>query len=304
MLILHCLFKDRKQQVNKTFPPVRVKCAWAIAWFAAGLACAQDSVLHIKLVAGDSAQYSPGAHAKPLIVEITDANGRPVAGARVSFQVPEEGPGGVFANGLRTDIAITDSGGRAAAHGLQLNHVAGSFGVRITAAKEQARAGTIARQSIGSAGAQAESADRNAPPPVSKPPAPAAAPLQAAPVPPAITVPATIATDPVKVPVQQPRQQLAVTPRAPVEPTHGVPTIIVTQKSAKSVAEIGAGGGHKSHKKWIWIGLAAAGGAGAAFANKDLIAGVGHNAPSSPSAAGVSAAAVNIGTPTITIGKP
>ena len=82
-----------------------------------------------------------------------------------------------------------------------------------------------------------------------------------------------------------------------------VPTIIVTQKSSNSVTEIGGGG--KSHKKWIWIGLAVAGGAGAAFAASSLGARGAQGASSTASgvAAGLSSA-VTIGSPTITIGKP
>ena len=149
--------------MSKTLQTARVKCAWTMVCIVASLAIAQDSALHIKVVAGDGVQNAAGSHGKPLTVEVTDATGRPVAGARVSFQVPEEGPGGLFANGLRTDIAITDSNGRATEHGLQLNRVAGSVAIRITAAKEQQRAGTIARQFIGNAETAAESADRKAP---------------------------------------------------------------------------------------------------------------------------------------------
>ncbi len=274
-------------------------------FIAACLGVAQDSVLHIKLVAGDGATYALGAHAKPLTVEVTDSTGRPVAGARVSFQVPEEGPGGQFPNGLRTDIAITDSNGRATGHGLQLNRTAGSFAIRITAAKEQARAGTIAREIIGNADAQLGSADRKAQstPPAAKQsePAPAPPPQRPSTPPPAITMPGTTATSPVKLAAAQPPPPAAQTVRTIVEPPQGVPTIIVTQKSAKSVAEIGADGAHRSHK-WLWVALVAAGGAGAAFAASSLSRG--HSATSAATAAGLSSPAISIGTPTITIGQP
>jgi hypothetical protein len=287
--------------VPRTFQSAHVKCAWTMVFIVASLAVAQDSVLHIKVVAGDGGQHAGGAHAKPLTVEVTDATGRPVAGVRVSFQVPEEGPGGVFANGLRTDIAITDSNGRATEHGLQLNHVTGSFAIRITAAKDQMRAGTIARQSIGNADTSTESADRKASVPATKEPAPASAPQRPAPPPPAITVPGTTATGPVKVAAQQPPP--ATTVRTTAEPSHGAPTIIVTQKSAKSITEVGADRGHKSHKKWIWVGLVAAGGAGAAFAASSMAAA--HAGPgAAAAAASLSSSGVTIGTPTITIGKP
>ena len=78
--------------------------------------------------------------------------------------------------------------------------------------------------------------------------------------------------------------------------------IIVTAKSAKSVAEIGADGGHRSHK-WLWVALVAAGGAGAAFAATSLSR-AGHSGTSTATAAGLSSPAVTIGTPTITIGQP
>lgn len=96
-------------------------------------------------------------------------------------------------------------------------------------------------------------------------------------------------------------------PVAPVrtvaETPHGVPTIIVTQKSGKSVAEIGADRGHGSHKKWLWIGLMAAGGAGAAFAATSM--GAAHSpAAGAGTAAAITTGGITIGPPTITIGKP
>ena len=288
----------------KTLQSARWKCACTIVCIVATVTLAQDSVLHIKIVSGDGAQHAAGSHAKPLTVEVTDATGRPVAGARVSFQVPEDGPGGLFSNGLRTDIAITDSNGRATEHGLQLNRVAGSFAIRITAAKDQQRAGTIARQSTGSAEAVTESADRKAPAPVSKEPAPASqqpAPQRPATPPPTITMPETTA-GPVKIATQQ-----APTPTIKPAPelSHGVPTIIVTQKSSKSITEVGADSPHKSHKKLIWIGLLAAGGAGAFFAEKSLGAGAGQHAESTGAATSVGlSSGITIGAPTITIGKP
>src|SRR5579864_334229 len=119
---------------------------------------AQDAALHISVISGEGAVYSAGAHAaKPLTIEVTDAAGRPVAGARVSFQSPLEGPGGVFASGLETDLATTDSSGRATVRSLQLNRVPGAFHIRITAAKEQARAGTVVKQFIGDPGSPSPS---------------------------------------------------------------------------------------------------------------------------------------------------
>jgi hypothetical protein len=306
--------------VTKTFKTERRTCVWTVALLLAYIAAAQDAVLHIKIVAGDGVAHPPGSHVgKPLTVEVTDATGQPVAGARVSFQVPEEGPGGLFPNGLRTDLATTDSNGRATVRGLQLNRIAGSFNVRITAAKEQARAGTVARLSIGGAGDPVESADRKtaaptvpaktepaaaaAAAPVQAPVSnqkAAAAPKQSAPATPTVTMPGATSKAPVQVAAQLQPSASETKTSAPLPGT--VPTIIVTQKSSQSATEIGGGG--KSHKKWIWIGLLAAGGAGAAFAASSLAASAAHT--SAGNAAGIAAglsSAVTIGSPTITIGK-
>jgi len=114
------------------------------------LAMAQIAVLQIKVVEGEGAVHPAGGRiARPLTVEVTDDNGRPVAGAAVSFQLPPDGPGGLFSNGLRTDLVISDAAGRASLHALQLNRTGGQFRIRITAVKEQARAGAVAFQYIG-----------------------------------------------------------------------------------------------------------------------------------------------------------
>jgi hypothetical protein len=81
-------------------------------------------------------------------VEVTDETGKPVSGAAVSFQLPEGGPGGTFASGLRTDVAVTDARGRASIHTFQASRTAGRFQIRIVASKEQARAGTVSFQYI------------------------------------------------------------------------------------------------------------------------------------------------------------
>jgi hypothetical protein len=113
------------------------------------LAMAQIAVLQIKVVEGEAAVHPPGARiAHPVTVEVTDEAGHPVAGAAVSFQLPPEGPGGLFSNGLRTDLVLTDGSGRASIQSVQLNRTGGQFRIRITAVKEQARAGIVSTQYI------------------------------------------------------------------------------------------------------------------------------------------------------------
>jgi hypothetical protein len=115
-------------------------------------ATAQVAILQIQFVEGEGAVHAPGSRsARALTVEVTDETGRPVAGAAVSFHLPEDGPGGVLANGLRTDVGITNEQGRVSLRGLQVNRTPGRFQVRVVASKEQARAGAMASQYVAEA---------------------------------------------------------------------------------------------------------------------------------------------------------
>lgn len=112
----------------------------------------QPLVLRIRVLDGDGAVRPPGSRAgNALVVEVTDEIGRPVPEATVSLQLPDSGPSGVFATGLRTEIGQTDAQGRAAVRNFRLNSVPGPFDIRITAAKQGARAGMLSRQYIGGA---------------------------------------------------------------------------------------------------------------------------------------------------------
>jgi hypothetical protein len=121
----------------------------ALAAALASIATAQVAILQIQIVEGEGGVYAPGARSsRPLTVEVTDETGRPVAGAAVSFHLPEDGPSGMFPNGLRTEVATTDERGRAVLRSMQLNRIPGRFQVRIIASKEQATAGTVSFQYI------------------------------------------------------------------------------------------------------------------------------------------------------------
>jgi hypothetical protein len=125
---------------------IRLAALWFL-WAAA--APGQVAILQIRIVEGEGAVHLPGSRSsRPIAVEITDETGRPVAGAAVSFHLPEDGPGGAFVNGLRTEVVVTDAGGRAALHGLVANRIPGRFQIRILASKEQARAGTVSFQYV------------------------------------------------------------------------------------------------------------------------------------------------------------
>jgi hypothetical protein len=81
----------------------------------ASLATAQVGILQIQVVEGEGRVFAPGA-----VVEATDETGRPVAGAGVSFHLTEDGPNRLFGNGLRTEIATTDTTAGTIAFAVQL----------------------------------------------------------------------------------------------------------------------------------------------------------------------------------------
>ena len=142
----------------------RTFSAAALFGAVAYLASAQIAILHIKVIEGEGSVNAAGSHlSRPLAVEVTDETGKPVEGAAVSFHLPEDGPGGTFGNGLRTDVTVTDSSGRANLHTMQLNRTPGRFEIRIVASKEQARAGMVSFQYIAEPKNAAASASAGAP---------------------------------------------------------------------------------------------------------------------------------------------
>ena len=104
-------------------------------------------IIQLRVVQGEGTIYPAGSRAtRGMTVQVTDEAGNPVEGASISFQLPESGPTGVFSNGLRSEVATTNSEGKATVWGMQWNRVAGPFEVKITAVKEQARAGIVSKQ--------------------------------------------------------------------------------------------------------------------------------------------------------------
>jgi hypothetical protein len=202
--------------------------ALVLAWPCTAIA--QIAVLQIKIVDGDGAVHSPGARVvRPLTVEVLDESGKAAGGAAVSFQLPPDGPSGLFSNGLRTDLVLTDASGRASLHSMQLNRTAGQFRIRITAVKESSRAGAVSTQYIGEG--------HNA-----------------------LPVPAT--PSPLKPSEVQPNETAAL--QAGVQPTPPAPPR-ATPKSGEitpTTSKMGSG----IHKKWIILAVILAAGAGGAFA--------------------------------------
>lgn len=128
---------------------LRNVAAAALAVALSTTAAAQVAILHIQVIDGEGEVHAPGSRdTRALTVAVTDEIGRPVPAASVSFHLPEEGPSGLFANGLRTEVVIADARGRARAPALRWNRVAGRLQIRVIASKEQARAGIVSFQYI------------------------------------------------------------------------------------------------------------------------------------------------------------
>ena len=101
-------------------------------------------ILLIRIVEGEGAVYPIGSRAtRGVTVQVTDETGKPVEGAAVVFRLPEDGPTGTFSSGMPAEAVTTGPDGRANVWGMQWNRMPGPLEVRITAAKGQARAGTV-----------------------------------------------------------------------------------------------------------------------------------------------------------------
>ena len=105
--------------------------------------------IQLRIVEGEGTVYPVASRAtRGLTVLVTGEDGTPVEGAAVSFRLPEDGPGGTFTSGLRTEVVTTNSDGRAAVWGMQWNKLPGRFDIRITAVKDDARAGIVSHQHL------------------------------------------------------------------------------------------------------------------------------------------------------------
>lgn len=119
---------------------------------AAAPIASSAAILHIRFVEGDGAVYAAGTRsARGLTVLITDETGKPVEAATVSFKLPEDGPGGTFGSGGKSEVITTRADGLATVWGMRWNKTSGAFQIKVTAAKGQARAGAISNQFLSDA---------------------------------------------------------------------------------------------------------------------------------------------------------
>jgi hypothetical protein len=109
-----------------------------------GIAGAQTRAsLRIMVIEGDGAinDIQRGSGRDP-VVEVRDENDKPVAGAKLTFALPERGPGGTFF-GSGSNLNVTTNGqGRATGTGFRPNQTEGKFQIHVTAVQGD-RTGTV-----------------------------------------------------------------------------------------------------------------------------------------------------------------
>lgn len=90
--------------------------------------------LRIYALEGQNAvNYIPTGTATSPVVEVRDENDRPVDGAAIVFKLPVSGAGASFANGAKTESAISDFRGQAGVKNYTINNIAGRFAIEVTA---------------------------------------------------------------------------------------------------------------------------------------------------------------------------
>jgi len=108
---------------------------WSGCVLLCSFALAQEKApLKVVIISGEGALNDiRKKEAHDAVVEIRDEYDKPVANARVVFQLPMNGAGGAFGDNQKELIATTDEHGRAATRGLKPNALEGRFPIRVTA---------------------------------------------------------------------------------------------------------------------------------------------------------------------------
>ena len=132
-------------------------CRAVLACFLVAILCAQDAptpkMLNIEILEGEGIVNNVKQRvAREPIVEVTDENHKPVAGAAVTFLLPSNGASGVFPNGSNILTTVTGPDGKATASGIKANGAKGQYQIRVTASfKGVTATQTIAMSNIAAA---------------------------------------------------------------------------------------------------------------------------------------------------------
>ena len=92
------------------------------------------ALLNIEIIEGEDAVNNIKQRvSREPVVQVTDENHKPVAGAVILATLPEHGAGGTFAGGAKTLSLTTDARGRATLRGFEPNSSKGKFQIKIQA---------------------------------------------------------------------------------------------------------------------------------------------------------------------------
>ncbi len=95
----------------------------------------EDSAIQIKVLAGEAGinNINRNVVVEP-IIEIQDANGKPISKATVTLRSPATGPSVTFFGASRVSTLTTDDQGRVRASGMLPNSEEGTFNIEVEAA--------------------------------------------------------------------------------------------------------------------------------------------------------------------------
>jgi hypothetical protein len=137
---------------RKTCQLARASVAIVLAACVMGENTASPVVIQLRVVEGEGTVYAVGSRAtRGLMIKVSDENGKPVDSAAVSFQLPADGPSGVFGGGIKTAIVTTKPDGMATIWGMQWNKIPGPFEIKVTASKGPARSSLVVAQFLADA---------------------------------------------------------------------------------------------------------------------------------------------------------
>jgi len=291
-------------------------CAQSNSSVAAGSAL--DGPLHIHLVDGPGPARPQTKSSKGFVFQITDSTGSPVTGAAVALRLPDDGPNGSFASGLRAWVAYSDAAGIARFPVIEWGAQSGQAQLKISAAKGSTHAALMIEQQLGD-----DKTSVSVLVPAQEPPASVAptATTQTAAAEFAVPKPALPQTPPQvetrkpgsvfqpladTAPADAPAMNVAHTgvsadsvttkphtlmpnPPPPSKESNSEPTVTITNSPT------GAGGSESHKKMWLLVGLGA--GAGAAA----LLAVLAAHSGGAGAAGSGSNSGVTIGAPTVTV---
>jgi len=259
---------------------------------SAQLSAASSDQIELRIVSGSGAEFQPGSQQKQrLVMQVVNQDERPLAGVAVTFQLPDDGPSGLFGNGQRSIVAFTNDEGEASITGVKWNNYSGPVSIRVTAVKGMAHAGTLlpVRLTAGSGKPPVPNADR-----ISQSDSP-----KNGPVPAAAPAGQTQAAQPT---AQSPHT--AIAPSVDIQPgTLPAQSASAAPREASdrpAVTISGAPQGHSglSGKKWLLIAAVTAG--VAVGVTMVLLKKSGSSSSSSTS----SNNPLSIGSPTVSVGQP